>query len=81
MVTPPPDMDEPGYVIGYRDEWSRRIRYYRGMNGVSGKASCGGKSSAVVVDQALGAMILRQLPSLDARDWQLVKCEKRCRFA
>lgn len=73
-------MDEAGYVIGFRDD-SRRIRYYRGINGATGKASLGGKSSAVIVDQELGAKILRQLPSLDARDWQLVKNEKRCKFA
>lgn len=68
-------------MIGFRDSDARRIRYYRGVNGATGKASLGGKSAAVIVDREMGEKIVRQLPSLDARDWQLVKHEKRCKFA
>jgi hypothetical protein len=85
MVTPPPqqtpsDVPEPAYVIGYRDDM-RRIRYYRGVNGATGKASTGAKRDAVRIDRSMGETILRQLPAIDARDWQLVKHEKRCKFA
>lgn len=67
------------FLIGYRDE-DRRVRYYHGMSGKTGKAVCGPKKHAPRFDEQRG-VILRQLPTLDNRGWQMVPEADRCKFA
>ncbi len=67
------------YLIGYRDD-DRRIKYYLGVNGASGRAVCGPKKEAPTIRQRYGGVILRQLPAVDNRGWQLAQDEPRCKF-
>ena len=68
------------FLIGYRDE-DGRIKYYLGVDGKRGKTVCGPKKEAPRVEEDVARVILRQLPSLDARDWQAVEDAVRCKFS
>jgi len=67
------------HLIGYRDEGGA-IHYYLGVDGRRGKAVCGPKKEAPRFDRETGGVILKQLPTLDAREWQLVEDAPRCKF-
>lgn len=67
------------YLIGYRDS-DRRIRYYAGVSGLTGRAVCCPKKEAPRFDSDTVGVILRQLPAIDNRGWQMVEDRPRCRF-
>lgn len=68
------------FLIGYRDE-NRKVHYYHGMNGQTGRAVCGTKIAAPRFDEQTGGVILKQLTTLDNRGWQMVQDADRCRFS
>lgn len=56
-------------VIFCKSDDGRR-HYYAGFNGQRGRAVCGTKADAVRFTAELADKVLRQLATLDARDWK-----------